>query len=68
MGKYRLVVTQWSLNPGLPSPFDPDFTPAMYQNTLAGDPCPQSAANVTMETYYQTSSSWIIYDRVINLH
>lgn len=79
---YRLIVTQWPLNPSLPSPYDPDFSPAIYQNALAGDPFPQDAANVTMETYYQTSSScmqchyhaaaygvdysWILYDRVVN--
>ena len=79
---YRLVVTQWPLDPSLRSPYDPDFNPGNYENSLAGDPFPQRAANVTMETYFQTESScmechyhaaaygvdysWILYDRVIN--
>lgn len=79
---YQLIVTQWPLNPSLPSPYNPQFDPENYQDNFAGDPFPQRAANVTMETYFQTTSScmechyhaaaygvdysWILFDRVIN--
>ena len=78
---YELVVTQWPLSPSLPSPYDPSFNPGNYEDSLAGDPFPQTAANVTMETYFQTTNScmqchyhaaaygvdysWILYNRVI---
>ena len=79
---YQLIVTQWPLDSSLPSPYNPQFNPENYDDTFAGDPFPDYAANVTMETYFQKSSScmechyhaaaygvdysWILFDRVIN--
>ncbi len=55
---YELIATQWALNPGERSPYDPGFVPDDdYAPVLAGDPFPQFVANVSMETYFQTNNS-----------
>ncbi len=80
----KYVVPQWPLNPSLPSPHDPNFAPGSYENAVAGDRFPQTAANVTMETCFQTSNgcmqchyhaaaygvdySSILYNRVSKAH